>query len=79
MKSFERQIPAGEFKARCLKLMDEVRSRRTSVTITKRGKPVARLVPADDAPPALFGFLKGSVTVKGDIIEPVDVTWEADA
>ena len=58
--------------------MDEVRSRRTSVTIAKRGKPVARLVPADDKPPALFGFLKGSVIVKGDIIEPVDVTWKAD-
>ena len=79
MKRTERRIPAGEFKARCLKLMDEVGSRRTSVTITKRGKPVARLVPADDEPPALFGFLKGSVIVKDDINQPVDVTWDADA
>lgn len=79
MKSLEREIAAGEFKAHCLKLMDEVRARRTSVTITKRGKPVAKLVPATDEPPPLFGFLKGSVTVKGDIIEPIDVTWEADA
>ena len=79
MKPTGRWIPAGEFKARCLKLKDEVGSRRTSVTITKRGKPVARLVPADDEPPALFGFLKGSVIVKDDINQPVDVTWDADA
>ncbi len=79
MKSTYWQIPAGAFKARGRSLRDAGRSRRTSVTITKRGKPVARLVPADDEPPELFGFLKGSVIVKGDIIEPVDVTWEADA
>ena len=40
-------MAAGEFKARCLQVMDEVRSTRTPVVITKRGKPVAKLVPAD--------------------------------
>ncbi len=40
-------MAAGEFKAKCLQVMDEVRSTRTPVVITKRGKPVAKLVPAD--------------------------------
>jgi prevent-host-death family protein len=47
----EIQIPAGEFKARCLKLMDEVRATRRPIVITKRGKPVARLVPVEEVTP----------------------------
>ena len=39
------EISAGEFKAKCLKLMDEVASSHEKVVITKRGKPVAMLVP----------------------------------
>ena len=74
-----RSLPAGEFKARCLQLMDEVQVDRTPIVITKRGKPVAKLVPYDDAPPSLFGFMAGSVTILGDIIAPIDVEWEADA
>jgi prevent-host-death family protein len=41
-------ISAAEFKARCLTLMDDVNRTRETLVITKRGKPVARLVPADD-------------------------------
>ncbi len=41
----QKKIPAGEFKAKCLKLMDEVQQTGQEVIITKRGKPVARLVP----------------------------------
>jgi prevent-host-death family protein len=74
-------IPAGEFKAKCLKLMDEVEKTGEELVITKRGKPVAKLVPAEDAPdrqpPLLFGCLKGTVEILGDIVEPViDPDWE---
>ena len=42
-----KKIAAGEFKARCLSLMEDVRSTRVPLIITKRGKPVAKVVPAD--------------------------------
>jgi prevent-host-death family protein len=71
-------IPATEFKAKCLKLMDDVKRRRITVVITKRGKPVARIIPPDTKRRStLFGALKGSVIIKGDIISPLDVEWEA--
>lgn len=54
----ERQIKASEFKARCLALLDEVAQSHTSLVVTKHGKPVARLVPLDEASPTL-----GSVTL----------------
>lgn len=41
-------MPASAFKARCLALLDEVARSRTSVVITKHGKPVAKVVPIDD-------------------------------
>lgn len=72
------EIPAGEFKARCLKLMDEVQATRRPLVITKRGKPVAKLVPVEDEVPSLFGRLKGTVTIHGDIISPIEQDWHAE-
>ncbi|MEW6353053.1 MAG: type II toxin-antitoxin system Phd/YefM family antitoxin [Pseudomonadota bacterium] len=72
------KIPAGQFKARCLKLMEEVRLRRAEIIITKHGKPVAKLVPAEERAAPLLGFLKGTVDIKGDIVKPVGEAWEAD-
>ncbi len=71
-------IGAGEFKAKCLKLMDRVNKSHEEIVITKHGKPVARLVPAEpiETKPA-FGFLKESITIYGDITEPVDEDWDA--
>ncbi len=69
-------IPAGEFKARCLKLLDEVAETRETLVITKHGKPVAQVVPISSAGDP-FGRMKGSVEILGDIIAPLDVEWEA--
>ncbi|MBV9248664.1 MAG: type II toxin-antitoxin system Phd/YefM family antitoxin [Acetobacteraceae bacterium] len=67
-----RIIAAGEFKAQCLALMDEVQKTREPITITKRGKPVAKVVPADeDEGDDIFGFWKGKVEITGDIVSPV--------
>ena len=63
-------MPAGQFKARCLKVMDEVRSTRESVVITKKGRPVAKLVPAEEQPRDIFGCMKGQVQIVGDIVSP---------
>ena len=64
-------MPAGEFKAKCLAVMDQVQSRRTPVTITKNGKPVARLVPIVEEEDPIFGFLRDKVKIVGDITEPL--------
>ena len=72
-------VPAGQFKARCLELISLVKERRVEVIVTKRGQPVAKLVPlADDGPSSLLGRLRGTVTVIGDITRPVGESWDAD-
>lgn len=71
-------IPAGKFKASCLKVMDEVAATGKPVTITKRGKPVATLVPARKKPASVLGALAGSVEILGDIISPIPVKWNAN-
>jgi len=74
------EIAAGKFKARCLKLMDRVKQNRERIIITKRGRPVAQLVPVDDEQPQdIFGALRGLVLEEGDILRPLGETWEADA
>lgn len=70
-------IAAGEFKAKCLKLMDEVAQKRKTLVITKHGKPVVQLIPVPDERVDPFGSMKGSVIWEGDIISPIDVEWEA--
>lgn len=70
-------IAAGEFKTHCLRLIDEVKKQHRSFVITKRGKPVANLVPVDEEAPAIFGFLKGRARIDGDIVAPTGETWKA--
>ena len=76
MSQQSQSIGAGDFKATCLKLLDEVASTRQPVIITKHGRPVAKLVPM---PPAatLFGALEGSVLHEEDIVSPLDTPWDA--
>ena len=74
----ELTLPAGEFKARCLKLMDQVRERGEEIVITKHGRPVAKLVPVAATLPEVFAYLKGTVTYHGDIVEPPGEVWDAD-
>lgn len=71
-------MKASEFKATCLKVMDEVQKTGEPVLITKNGKPVSKLVPARARPRSLFGVMKGRVEVKGDIVSPLNEDWEAD-
>jgi prevent-host-death family protein len=64
-------MAAGAFKVHCLAVMDEVQSKRQSVLITKRGKPVAKLVPVEKEKDDIFGFLKGKGKITGDIVSPI--------
>lgn len=72
------KIPAGEFKAHCLQLMDDVKEKHLSFIITKHGIPVAKLVPLDEEPINLFGALKGNLKIKGNIVAPVDEPWDSE-
>jgi prevent-host-death family protein len=75
-----KRVPAAEFKANCLRLMDEVAQQRRAIIITKRGKPVAKLVPVEKSEPIeLFGRMAGSIKIFGDIINPIDdAGWTGD-
>jgi len=73
------RIGAGEFKAKCLRLLDEVQQSRREIVITKRGKPVARLVPVDEERPTIFGRMKGTGKILGDIVGPTGEKWFAES
>ena len=71
----KRTIPAGKFKAECLALLDRVAETGEPYIVTKRGRPVAEIVPirARRVRP-----LRGSVTVRGDIVGPILGAWDID-
>ena len=73
-----RTVKASEFKATCLKLMDEVASSGAEIVITKNGRPVSRLVPYRKKPKSLYGVDRGRLEILGDIDGPLDVRWEAE-
>jgi prevent-host-death family protein len=66
-----KQMPAGKFKARCLSVMDDVNATGEPVIITKRGTPVAKVVPVSSKKQDLFGFMAGELKIVGDIESPV--------
>ncbi len=73
------EIAAGKFKAQCLKLMDSVERSGQEIVITKRGKPVAKLVPARRKKRvSSFGCMKGTVEIFGDIVAPTGEVWDAE-
>jgi prevent-host-death family protein len=73
-----KQVAAGQFKAKCLAIMDEVQKTGQPVLITKHGKPVAKLVPAPSAPYEIFDYMKGKAKIVGDIVGPItpEEDWE---
>ena len=73
MSRADKSLAAGEFKAMCLAGLDEVETRRRSFVITKRGRPVARVVPL---PLAASASLHGSLLHDDGLLDPVDVAWE---
>lgn len=71
-------ISASEFKAKCLKLMDQVAASGEELVITKHGQPVSRLVPYRKRPETLFGIDRGRFEIVGNVGDPIDVEWEAE-
>src|SRR4051794_11434078 len=66
----DRKINAAAFKAQCLKLIDEVAESGQPITVTKRGKAKVQIVAVREKPKKLFGALKGSFEIVGDIVGP---------
>jgi prevent-host-death family protein len=78
------EVPASEVKNSWHQYLDRVSRQRQEVVVTRYGKPIAKLVPIepsgeDEQTAGLFGWLRGTVTVHGDIIAPIDEPWDADA
>lgn len=73
-----KQIGAGEFKAKCLKLMDEVQLSKTPLIVTKHGKPIVTILPFDDQRPFPLGYMRGQISIKGDIVGPTGEKWNAE-
>jgi prevent-host-death family protein len=71
-----RSVPAAQFKAQCLFLLDRVGPE--GIVITKHGKPVAKLIPIATDTAALIGSLKGKLTIKGDLLS-TGVRWNAES
>jgi prevent-host-death family protein len=78
MKPTTQIIPAGEFKAKCLGIMDQVNSQHKAVIITKHGKPIVKLVPYEEQASSLFGSMQNTIKIKGDIVETLGEQWDAD-
>jgi prevent-host-death family protein len=76
MKAKPTILPAGEFKAKCLALLDDVERGRRTLVVTKRGRPVAQVIPLPEAKEAT---LLGSLVYEEDPFDPVDVVWNAKA
>jgi prevent-host-death family protein len=75
----QREVPAGKFKAKCLGLLDEVQTSGQEIVVTKYGKPVAKITAVEPKDVEAFKSLKGTVKIKGDIVEPTSPKgWDDD-
>ena len=71
-----KQVPAARFKEQCLSLLDRVGAE--GIIITKRGKPVAKLIPIRTESANLIGLFKGKLKVKGNILS-TGLRWDAQS
>ena len=77
MKTKEKTIPASEFKAKCLKILDHLGPE--GLIVTKRGQPVAKVIPIVPVDLAkYYGCMKGKIKIKGDIFS-TGVKWDAQS
>ena len=74
----KRMVQAGQFKAQCLKLMDEVKDTGRELVITKYHIPIVKLCPIEKTEGTLFGRMRGTVHIIGDITQPINELWDAN-
>jgi prevent-host-death family protein len=72
-----RSVSVSDFKAHCLQYLEQASSLKIECVVTKRGKPIAKLIPIENQQqPFEFGSMRGSGSIKGDVIEPINTDWE---
>ena len=73
-------VSASQFKATCLELLRKVKATGQPVLITRKGEPIAQLMPppAKELTPDWLGQAQGSGKILGDLLEPLDIEWEAN-
>ncbi len=71
-----KKIAISKFKAHCLEIIENLQSDHQPVVITKRDKPIARVMPLDSEKASLFGMLRNKAKIKGDIIGPIEEKWD---
>ena len=65
-----KKITAEFLKKNCAAVIRDVYMKRETIVVTKRGKPVAKLVPIEEVQDDIFGFLKGKARIVGDVVSP---------
>lgn len=73
-----RVVQASEFKAKCLRLMEEVARSGEEIIVTKNGKAITKLVPYREPVGSLFGLHRNQIAIHDDIVSPIDEPWDAD-
>ena len=73
--SMAKTMSAAAFKAHCLEVLDTVANTSEPVVVTKRGKPVARVVPMLNKPTRLLGAMRGRIATVGDSVAPLGIPW----
>lgn len=71
------EMKASEFKAKCLRVIDEVAASGDELIVTKNGKPLVKMVPYRSKRSSLWGLYAGRIEMHDDLVEPIDVEWEA--
>ena len=66
-----KQMRASAFKAQCLKVMNDIQATGEPVTVTKRGKPIVKVIRVESQKDDIFGFMAGKAEIVGDIESPV--------
>ena len=74
-----KEMRAGQFKAQCQAVMDEIQRTGEPILITKHGKPIAKLVPVPGALDEIFGYMASKVKIVGDFARPITPLedWES--
>ncbi len=77
--SDEHVMAVAKFKAECLKEIDQVQQTGEPLIVTKRGKPIVKIIPINEPnQETLFGCMKDTLTIVDDITLPIDESWTLD-
>lgn len=74
--NLKKTVSVSDFKAHCLEYVQTAQQECQEYIITKRNKPVAKLVPLEEEKPMRYGRMAGTVIIHGDIMEPIDIEWD---